>query len=220
MRRAHILLVVIALLASIHSIHAEAPEPGTGFATAPLLEEGVYDYHLAAGEAHFFRVWLKTGQSLHVILRVPMGQDFDLYLLSPERDLLEQSIRLGGQTERVSYQASYPGFYYILVYSYGESSGLYTLRIRIIDQPTKTITVTQVETVYLTETVSSPILRIETVTRTFYVTRTEVNTLYVERFPWVFAGLIALGVLIMLGLILMGRIVRLRESGQAPSEIT
>ena len=212
MRKTYTLLAVIALLASIHIIHAEAPEPGTGFATAPLLKEGVYNYHLAAGKAHFFKVWLKTGQSLHVIMRVPAGQDFDLYLLSPERDLLDRSFGPRGQVERVSYQASYPGFYYILVSSYGESSGLYTLRIRIIDQPTKTITVTWTETIHLTETISSPILKLETVTRTIHVTKTELETIYVERFPWIFISSVALGVLIMSGLIVMAIIMK-REKG-------
>ena len=51
MRRTYIFLLIMILLASIHSIHAEAPEPGTGFATAPLLKDGVYDYHLAIGES-------------------------------------------------------------------------------------------------------------------------------------------------------------------------
>ena len=211
MRKTYTILAVIALLALIHIVHAEAPEPGTGFATAPLLKEGVYDYHLAAGEVHFFKVWLRTGQSLHVIMRVPADQDFDLYLLSPERDLLDRSVGPRGQVERVSYQASYPGFYYILVHSYGESSGLYTLRIRIIDQPTKTITITLTETIYLTETIRSPIIRLETVTRTVYTTDTEVERIYVERFPWTFVSFVVLGVLIMAGLIVMATIIR-RES--------
>jgi len=213
MRRAYIFPLIMILLASIHSIHAETPEPGTGFATAPLLKDGVYDYHLAVGEVHFFKVWLETGQSLHVMMRVPVGQDFDLYLLSPERDLLERSTRPRGEVETVSCQASYPGFYYILVSSYGESSGLYTLRIRIIDQPTKTVTATWTETIYLTERVSSPILKLETVTRTIHVTRTEVETIYVERFPWIFISSVTLGVLIMSGLIVMAIIFKQERGG-------
>jgi len=50
------------------------------------------------------------------------------------------------------------------------------------------------------------------VTRTIHVTRTEVETIYVERFPWIFISSVTLGVLIMSGLIVMAIIIK-REKG-------
>lgn len=194
-------LVIIMLLFLLQSVSAGQPEPGTGFSTAPQLFEGSYTYNLEESEVHFFKVWLDSGQYLHVALRVPRGQDFDLFILSPERELLERSIRPRGVGERVSFQAPYPGYYYILVSSYEGSKGTYTLSVRIISQPTKVITVKVTEEAPIIKVITSPTVIIKTMTKTVHEEETITEVKYIERFPWSFIGLIVMGVIIWLGLI-------------------
>ena len=109
---------------------AQGPVPGTSFATAPELQPGSYRFHLQAGDLHFFRITLKQGQTLFITLRMASDVDFDIAVLSPERDLLESGVRPAGFYERISLKAPVTGSYYIVVYPFGISSGSYTLELR------------------------------------------------------------------------------------------
>ncbi|RLG01948.1 MAG: hypothetical protein DRN49_00215 [Thaumarchaeota archaeon] len=211
-----VMLMMIMSLFLLQSISANQPEPGTGFSTAPQLFEGSYTYNLEESDVHFFKVWLNSGQYLHVTLRVPRGQDFDLFILSPERELLERSIRPSGVGERISYQAPYPGYYYILVSSYRGSKGAYTLSVRIISQPTKVITVKVTEEVPSIKVISSPTIVVKTVTKTVYEKETITEIKYIERFPWSFIGLIAIGVMIWLGLIEVAKSFKAEKQSAPP----
>jgi len=210
------LIIVALLLASLSSLWAEEQEPGTGFATALPLTSGTYDFYMEVGGTHFFKVKLETGQTLYVFMRPPQGQDFDLVLLTPEREVVEQSIAPAGAGERVSIQAPYTGYYYVVVYSYMGSEGLYTLTIRVVDQPTKTMTLTTTRTeriyVYRTE----PTVIFETITETVYLTRTRVEIMEVEKVPWLFLGLVSIGVLVFAGLLALSASLK-EKSKESPT---
>jgi hypothetical protein len=144
-----VLIVLTGLLAAV-AAYAQEPVPGTSFATAPELNPGTYTFHLQPGDLHFFRVTLKQGQTLFVTLRMAADVDFDIAVLSPERDLLESGVRPTGFYERISLKAPVTGSYYIVVYPFGASSGSYTLEVSVVDEPRVTATVTVTEFRYLT----------------------------------------------------------------------
>lgn len=213
MRIAGIVLVALAALtASLPAVISEEGEPGTGFATALPLTPGVYNFYMEPGGVHFFKVYLEAGQTLHIMMRPPLDQDFDLILLSPERDLIEQSVAPAGTGERVSTQAPYPGYYYVVVYSYAGSAGAYVLRVSILGQPTKTLTVTETATQRVYSYVTKPTVVLRTVTETIYLTRTSVERVYVERVPWLFIGLAVLGILVFAGLAMLSSAVKGRAA--------
>lgn len=199
MRPQAIAFLSLIIFSALLPVYCAEVEPGTSFMTAGELKPGSYSFHLSEGEFHFFKVRLERGQSLYAVLRPPAGQDFDMLLLSPERDLIEQSVRAAGASERVSTQAPYSGDYYLIIYSYGESSGLYTLRIDILETPTETITkwVTVTETEH--ELLREPTAIYYTVTETVEVTVTETSREPLERIPWNFLGLVAIGAALLPG---------------------
>ncbi|MEN2974164.1 MAG: PPC domain-containing protein [Candidatus Caldarchaeales archaeon] len=196
-----IIAQTIFLAFSLYSVYALSRiEPGIGFSTATELHTGTYDLYMDGTRDHFFKIWLDTNQILHIVLRVPSEADFDLYLLSPERELIESSDLGRGYYERISYQASSSGYYYIVVVPFLGSSGLYTITLRVEDLPTSTVTTTITEKFPVYETISRPIITVETVTKTVYETVRTTHVEYIERFPWMFLGLMILSVSIIIGL--------------------
>ena len=121
-------VLLLATLATAGLAYGER-QPGTSFTTALELEEGEHSFYLGAGDFHFFKVMLETGEVLVVSLRMPIREDFDIFLLSPARDFIQSGTRPAGLIERVSVLANEPGYYYIAVTSFGGSSGVYTLSI-------------------------------------------------------------------------------------------
>jgi hypothetical protein len=203
-------LIVATALISVAAA-AQGPVPGTSFATAPELQPGTYSFHLQAGDLHFFRITLKQGQTLFVTLRMASNVDFDIAVLSPERDLLESGVRPAGFYERISLKAPVTGSYYIVVYPFGTSSGSYTLELSVMDEPKVTATVTVTEFRYIT--VAVPAM---TVTREVVTVRTVAQQVVEDRGPMMnFFGMLTIAVgLVVASVVLSGSLVRSRAPQQ------
>jgi hypothetical protein len=203
-------LIVATALISVAAA-AQGPVPGTSFATAPELQPGTYSFHLQAGDLHFFRITLKQGQTLFVTLRMASGVDFDIAMLSPERDLLESGVRPAGFYERISLKAPVTGSYYIVVYPFGTSSGSYTLELSVVDEPKVTATVTVTEFRYIT--VAVPAM---TVTREVVTVRTVAQQVVEDRGPMMnLFGMLTIAVgLVVASVVLSGSLVRSRAPQQ------
>ena len=204
-------LIVATALLSVAAA-AQGPVPGTSFATAPELQPGTYSFHLQAGDLHFFRITLKQGQTLFVTLRMALDVDFDIFVYSPERDLLDWGVRLTGFYERISLKAPVTGSYYIVVFQLGASSGSYTLELSIVDEPKVTATVTVTEFRYIT--VAVPAM---TVTREVMTVRTVAQQVVEDRGPVLnLFGMLAIAVgLVVASVVLSGSLVRSRVPPQA-----
>jgi len=204
-------LIVATALLSVAAA-AQGPVPGTSFATAPELQPGTYSFHLQAGDLHFFRITLKQGQTLFVTLRMASDVDFDIVVLSPERDLLESGVRPAGFYERISLKAPVTGSYYIVVYPFGSSSGSYTLELSVVDEPKVTATVTVTEFRYIT--VAVPAM---TVTKEVVTVRTLAQQVVEDRGPMMnLFGMLTIAVgLVVASVVLSGSLVRSRAPPQA-----
>ena len=183
-------------------------QPGTGFFTAAEIKPGSYSFHMEGVRSHFFKVWLNVNQILYLVVRVPLDADFDVYLLNSEREVIERSLSPRGYTERISYQASSSDYYYIVVVPYFGSKGTYGMQIAIYDLPAKTITTTATETVPVYVTIQKPTVIITTITKTVHEVKTIREVEYVERFPWIFIGLIVLAVAIIISTGLISQSIR------------
>ena len=203
-------LIVAAALISVAAA-AQGPVPGTSFATAPELQPGTYSFHLQPGDLHFFRITLKQGQTLFVTLRMASDVDFDIVVLSPERDLLESGVRPAGFYERISLKAPVTGSYYIVVYPFGTSSGSYTLELSVVDEPRVTATVTVTEFRYIT--VAVPAM---TVTREVVTVRTVAQQVVEDRGPMMnLFGMLTIAVgLVVASVVISGSLVRSRAPQQ------
>jgi hypothetical protein len=203
-------LIVATTLISVAAA-AQGPVPGTSFATAPELQPGTYSFHLQAGDLHFFRITLKQGQTLFVTLRMASDVDFDIVVLSPERDLLESGVRPAGFYERISLKAPVTGSYYIVVYPFGTSSGSYTLELSVVDEPKVTATVTVTEFRYIT--VAVPAM---TVTKEVVTVRTVAQQVVEDRGPMMnLFGMLTIAVgLVVASVVLSGSLVRSRAPQQ------
>jgi hypothetical protein len=203
-------LIVATALISVAAA-AQGPVPGTSFATAPELQPGTYSFHLQAGDLHFFRITLKQGQTLFVTLRMASDVDFDIVVLSPERDLLESGVRPAGFYERISLKAPVTGSYYIVVYPFGTSSGSYTLELSVVDEPKVTATVTVTEFRYIT--VAVPAM---TVTKEVVTVRTVAQQVVEDRGPMMnLFGMLTIAVgLVVASVVLSGSLVRSRAPQQ------
>jgi hypothetical protein len=203
-------LIIATALISVAAA-AQGPVPGTSFATAPELQPGTYSFHLQPGDLHFFRITLKQGQTLFVTLRMASDVDFDIVVLSPERDLLESGVRPAGFYERISLKAPVTGSYYIVVYPFGTSSGSYTLELSVVDEPKVTATVTVTEFRYIT--VAVPAM---TVTREVVTVRTVAQQVVEDRGPMMnLFGMLTIAVgLVVASVVLSGSLVRSRAPQQ------
>jgi hypothetical protein len=203
-------LLVATVLLSVAAA-AQGPVPGTSFATAPELQPGTYSFQLQAGDLHFFRITLKQGQTLFVTLRMASDVDFDIAVLSPERDLLESGVRPAGFYERISLKAPVTGSYYIVVYPFGTSSGSYTLELSVVDEPKVTATVTVTEFRYIT--VAVPAM---TVTKEVVTVRTVAQQVVEDRGPMMnLFGMLTIAVgLVVASVVLSGSLVRSRAPQQ------
>jgi hypothetical protein len=203
-------LIVATTLISVAAA-AQGPVPGTSFATAPELQPGTYSFHLQAGDLHFFRITLKQGQTLFVTLRMASDVDFDIVVLSPERDLLESGVRPAGFYERISLKAPVTGSYYIVVYPFGTSSGSYTLELSVVDEPKVTATVTVTEFRYIT--VAVPAM---TVTKEVVTVRTVAQQVVEDRGPMMnLFGMLTIAVgLVVASVVISGSLVRSRAPAQ------
>ncbi len=210
------MLAALALLLLISPAYSS--EPGTGFATAGELEEGVYTFRMESGGVHFFKVWLETGDTVYVVMNPPINQDFDIYLLTPDRRLIEQSVGPTGVSERVSALAPQAGYYYLVVASFGGSEGLYVLSIRIIKPKVTTVTETVTRTSVKMTVLREPTIIYSTVTETRYATMTVTERVEVERLPWTFIGLVALGVMVLAGLAALSSSIRREARAEAPQQ--
>ncbi|MEM3095783.1 MAG: PPC domain-containing protein [Nitrososphaerota archaeon] len=190
-------ILALTLLTPPIILGQKVGEPGTNFSTALQLTPGEYVFRLDTGDLHYFSVDLERGETLLVVLRMPSNQDFDIYLLSPLREIIDQGVRTAGLTERIGYQAVEDGPHYLVVLGFGGSSGTYTLSISTARPPTKTETVTATFTTKLLEVET----RLSVVTQTLTIERVVTSTVTVardvERLPWTMVGLALLSLSIV-----------------------
>lgn len=196
MHKVLVVILFLMLLTTLTHVFSEE-QPGTGFSTAMELKEGSYSFYMEGARAHFFKIWLDVNQILHITLRVPMYADFDLYLLNPDREVIERSILGRGYVERISYQASSSGYHYIVVTPFPGSRGPYSLQISVHDLPVRTVTVTVTKSIPTYEVIFRPAPMLVTVTKTIYETERTIEVRYVERVPWTMMGLIIIAISIM-----------------------
>jgi hypothetical protein len=137
--------------------------------------------------------------------------DFDIAVLSPERDLLESGVRPAGFYERISLKAPVTGSYYIVVYPFGTSSGSYTLELSVVDEPKVTATVTVTEFRYIT--VAVPAM---TVTKEVVTVRTVAQQVVEDRGPMMnLFGMLTIAVgLVVASVVISGSLVRSRAPQQ------
>ncbi len=154
MQRWIIVQLVLALLLSTTplAMGQEARVPGTSYSTALELGVGEHSFYLERGDTHYFSVRLERDDTLYLLLRPAPNQDFDVALVSPEREVIELSLRAAGFTERITYTASSSGLYYIVVFPFGASSGAYSLLIEISKPRVTTVTSTVTVVSYVTLT--------------------------------------------------------------------
>ncbi|GEM_PF-1589974 len=202
-------IVTLLIISSVLLIPAVSEvEPGIGFSTATELNSGSYSFYMEGGRNHFFKIWLNVNQILHIIVRVPVDADFDVYLLSPEREVVERSTSARGYPERMSYQASSSGYYYIVVVPYLGSKGTYGMQIAVYSLPTETVTTTSTETIPVYVTLHKPTVVITTITKSVYEVETVREVEYIEKFPWMFLGLVILAASIIVGTGLVTQTIR------------
>ncbi|GBC71666.1 hypothetical protein HRbin02_01451 [Candidatus Calditenuaceae archaeon HR02] len=199
--------VLILLLSTAPlALGQEGKVPGTSYSTALELGVGEHSFYLERGDTHYFSVRLEKDDTLYLQLRSAPNQDFDMALISPDRDIIELSIRATGFTERITYTASSSGLYYIVVFPFGASSGAYSLLIEISKPRVTTVTsiVTVASYVTLTQRELRDVVIVMTREsyRTVTVTSQEVIGRGLEVLGWSILSLaiIAVAVLIRDGL--------------------
>ena len=194
-------------------------QPGANFATALPLTAGEYVFRLDEGDIHYFRVDLRKGETLLVALRMPTTQDFDIFLLDPFRQIIDQGIRPAGLTERLGYLAVEDGPHYIVVLGFAGSSGIYTLSISVMKPATVTETVTATVTSKIVEVETSISFATKTVTEERVLTHTVTDVREVEKAPWALVGFAVLGLaVIAAGISLSNSIERFRGAGVGKGE--
>lgn len=136
-------LILLFILASQPIAFAQIERtPGTSYSTALELSPGEHSFFLERGDTHYFAVRLEKDDTLYLLLRSALNQDFDLALVSPDREIIELSVRAAGFTERVTYVASSSGLYYVVVFPFGPSTGSYNLIVDVSKPRTSTVTAT------------------------------------------------------------------------------
>lgn len=126
--------------------------PGTSYATALELAPGEHSFNLERGDSHYFSVRLEKDDTLYLLLRSALNQDFDMALISPDREVIELSVRAAGFAERITYTAASSGLYYIVVFPFGPSSGAYSLIVSVSKPRVATVTTTVTALSYVTVT--------------------------------------------------------------------
>jgi hypothetical protein len=143
----------IAILLCLQVALGQAVQtPGTSYSTALELTPGEHSFSMEAGDTHFFYVRLEKEDTLYLTLRSAPQLDFDVALVSPDREVLELSLRPAGFSERIVYRAYSSGDYYIVVFPFGASAGSYNLLIEVTKPRTATTTTTRTLVAYVTVT--------------------------------------------------------------------
>lgn len=145
-------LILILLSTTPLALGQEGRVPGTSYSTALELGVGEHSFYMERGDTHYFAVRLEKDDTLYLQLRAALDQDFDMALVSPDRDVIELSLRPTGYSERITYTASSSGLYYIVVFPFGASSGAYSLLVEISKPRITTVTSTVTVVSYVTVT--------------------------------------------------------------------
>jgi len=82
------------------------------------------------------------------------------------------------------------------------------MQIAVYSPPTETVTTTATETIPVYVTLYKPTVVITTITKTVYEVETVREVEYIERFPWMFLGLVILAASIIVGTGLIAQTVR------------
>jgi hypothetical protein len=135
--------LLLALLFAQPSLGQAARTPGTSYANALELGIGEHSFSMERGDTHYFYVRLEKEDLLYLSLRSAPQLDFDVALVSPDREVLELSLRPAGIAERIAFRAFSSGDYYIVVFPFGGSTGSYSLQIEVAKPRTTTLTTTQ-----------------------------------------------------------------------------
>lgn len=199
-------ILLLLLIASLGiGLAAEGSiQPGVNYSTATLLEPGTYSFSIQPGDTHYFRVDLEEGETIFITLRMPRTVDFDIALVSPERDTIDIGVKGAGLTERIAYMAVRSGPHYIVVFPFGDSEGLYDLIISKKGPPTQTLTATVTETSMLTVTQYRYVEVPVTVTSEHIRTVTAREPID-QQAPWSALGMAAIAIALVAGAALMRR---------------
>ncbi|MEE8186807.1 MAG: hypothetical protein V3T99_03990 [Nitrososphaerales archaeon] len=91
---------------------------GSSFEEAESITSGKIEGVFSTG-SHYFKIEMFAGQSITILLDVPTGSDFNLFLYDPETTVTEQNLlassELAGDAvnERIDYTANESGFYFV-----------------------------------------------------------------------------------------------------------
>lgn len=157
---------------------AQPTQPGNSFDTATEIDKGEYNFYLDSGTVHYFKLKLDKGQTFLLTMRVPTDQDIDLVFFDPDRDVVEIAQRPVGATERIGHIVAENGEYFMAVFGFAGSFGLYSLQISVVDKPATTTT--RVATTTVTQTTTSTQIQFVTLTVQLTTTSTTTSTSAIE----------------------------------------
>jgi hypothetical protein len=141
------ILAIAALLAPARTVHATgANDHPSGATVLSLFGMGVGTLNHIDDPVDWWVVQVSALGSIRFTLDVPPGQDFDLEIHDTRapNGRLAGSYRGAGQRETATAVMTYSGPYYARVYTYGQSSGTYTLRCTIVTSTNADLAVQQV----------------------------------------------------------------------------
>ena len=91
---------------------------GSSFEEAESMTSGKIEGVFSTG-SHYFKIEMFAGQSITILLDVPTGSDFNLFLYDPETTVTEQNLLASSElegdavNERIDYTANESGFYFV-----------------------------------------------------------------------------------------------------------
>lgn len=178
--------IFLASSLAIQSAAAQPQQPGNSFDTATEIEKGEHTFYLDAGTIHYFKLKLDKGVTFLLTMRVPSDQDIDLVLFDPDRDVVEIAQRPTGATERIGHIAAQNGEYFVAVFGFAGSFGVYSLQISVVHQPF--VTQTRLATATITQTATSTQIQFVTLTVQVTTTSTTTSTSIVESLSTTLTG--------------------------------
>lgn len=129
------ILILAALSSTSLSIfpNSSAASPGDSFDTATRITAGRYNNTLLSGD-YFYKIDLRTGQTLTLRLDISDGSSYNLFLYDPNQNLLNSSSQPGSLSETIRWTAETTGTYFVKVSGLRFSgTGIYYLTVLVTD---------------------------------------------------------------------------------------
>ncbi|MCL4436533.1 MAG: pre-peptidase C-terminal domain-containing protein [Thaumarchaeota archaeon] len=129
------ILMIVALSTTSLALlpSSSAASPGDSFDTAIRVTAGRYNNTLLSGD-YFYKIDLRTRQTLTLRLDIPEGSNYNLFLYDPNRNLLSSSSQPGSLSETIRLSANTTGTYYVKVSGTRLSgTGVYYLTALVTD---------------------------------------------------------------------------------------